>query len=111
MSAVTLEACTHSHYIYPSLYLSVNPSISDSSIPGSVTALSMRKEKKQMTRTPEMCVEASLAQQARHGWECQTPSRSVSSPALIQSTIFRIMKQRKNVLELGRRNSRVCLDV
>lgn len=50
-----------------------------------------------MTRAPEMCVEASLAQQARQDWECQTPSHSVSLHMLFQSTIFRMIRDRKNV--------------
>lgn len=49
-----------------------------------------------MTRTLEMCVEASLAQQTRHGWECQTPLRSVSIHTHFQSSTFGIFRERKN---------------
>lgn len=54
-----------------------------------------------MTRNPEMCVAASLAQQARHGWDSQTPSGSVSLHMLFQSTIFRMIRDRKKVRSWG----------
>lgn len=65
-----------------------------------------------MTRTLEMCVEASLARQARHGWECQTPSRSVSLHMLFQSTISGIIREKKNIRDwAGKKEWERCVSM
>lgn len=54
-----------------------------------------------MTRTPEMRAEASLAQRASQGWECQTPSCPVSIHMLFQSTIFWNYQRKEGRERLG----------